>query len=520
MAASFDVIVIGGGTNGLVAATVLARRGRRVLLLEQGPQVGGEARAAEFAPGFRAPPSALDQGWLPPAVAAALGATLPAFEAGTVSTGVALGDGAFLTLEAAPAAAADAIRRFDARDAERWPTFAARLRKLAGFLEALYVLPPPDIDTTSPRDILSLLGLGRKFRALGREDMIELLRVLPMAVQDLADDWFNAAPLKAAIAAAGVQDIRQGPRSAGTSFVLLHHLTGAVPGAVRRSGWWRDGPDALVRVVEGAAIKSGVTVRTGSRVTGIAVRDDAVSGVVLASGEEIGAAAVLATLDPAHTIRLVDPVWIGPEVLHAFGNIKFRGVRATVCYGLDGDPGIPGGEAPVSLTGSCVALEQAYDAAKYGAVSARPHVTVTVPTRRWPGLAPSGQHVLVAHVQWAPHALRTGPWDSATRDALADAATNVIEDAAPGFGARVKHRSVMSPADLESRYGLTEGSVGHGELTLDQVLFMRPIPGYGRYRMPVRGLYLGGAGAHPGPGVLGGPAWLAARALLADGTGK
>lgn len=520
MTASFDVIVIGGGTNGLVAATVLARRGRRVVLLEQGPQVGGEARATEFAPGFRAAAGSLDQGWLPPAVATALGITPPAFEAGTVSTGVALGGGEFLTLGTAPAAAADAIRRFDVRDAERWPAFAALLRKLAGFMEALYVLPPPDIDTTSAGEILPLLGLGRKFRALGREDMIELLRVLPMAVQDLVDDWFNADPLKAAIAAAGVQDIRQGPRSAGTSFVLLHHLTGASPGAIRRNGWWHEGPDALVRVLEDAAAKAGVTVRTGSAVAGIAVRDDVVSGVVLASGEEIPATAVLSTLDPAHTIRLVDPVWIGPEVLHAFGNIKFRGVRATVCYGLDADPGIVGGEAAVSLTGSLVALERAYDAAKYGAVSERPHVTVTVPTRRWPGLAPSGQHVLVAHVQWAPHALRNGTWDAATRDALADAATKVIEEAAPGFTARVKHRVAMSPADLEARFGLTEGSVPHGELTLDQVLFMRPVPGYGRYRMPVRSLYLGGAGAHPGPGVLGGPAWLAARALLADGKGK
>jgi len=520
MSATFDVIVIGGGTNGLVAATVLARRGRRVLLLEQGPQVGGEARPMEFAPGFRAAPSALDQGWLPPAVAAALGIPVPAVESGSASTGVALGGGEFLTLALAPGPATEAIRRLDAGDADRWPAFTARLRKLAGFMEALYVLPPPDVDTRSPGEILPLLGLGRKFRALGREDMIELLRVLPMAVQDLADDWFTSAPLKAAIAAAGVQDIRQGPRAAGTSFVLLHHLTGAAPGAVRRSGWWREGADALVLVLEDAARKAGVTTRTGTAVAGIAVRDDAVSGVVLASGQEISATAVLSTLDPAHTIRLVDPVWIGPEVLHAFGKIKFRGARATVCYGLEADPGIAGSEAVVSMTTTSVALERAFDAAKYGAVSERPHVTVTVPTRRWPGLAPAGQHVLVAHVQWAPYALRDGTWDAATSDALADAATRMIEEAAPGFGARVKHRVTLSPADLEARYGLTEGSVAHGELTLDQVLFMRPIPGYGRYRMPVAGLYLGGAGAHPGPGILGGPAWLAARALLVDGKGK
>jgi phytoene dehydrogenase-like protein len=521
MPGSFDVIVLGGGTNGLVAATVLARQGRKVLLLEDGERLGVDVHADEFAPGFRAPMLTLDQGWLPPPVAAAVGVTPPARVSGASSTGAALGGGEFLTLPSATGAAADAIRRFSARDAERWPAFTARLRKLAGFLEALYVLPAPDLDTTSVREVLPLLGLGRKFRALGKEDMVEVLRVLPMAVQELVDDWFESEPLKAAIAAAAVQDIRQGPRSGGTSFILLHHLTGAEPGALRRNGWWREGPDALVAVLEAAARGAGVTLRADGRVASIAVRDDAVAGVVLASGEEIGAQAVLSTLDPSHTLlRLVDPVWLPPEVLHPLGTVKYRGARATVCYALEGDPGIPGADVPVSLTPTTTALERACDASKYGAVSERPHLTVTVPTLRWPGLAPSGQHVLVAHVQWAPYQLRQGAWDSGTTAALAASASCVLEEAVPGFSARVRHQVALSPADLETRYGLTEGSVPHGELTLDQILFMRPIPGLGRHRMPVAGLYLGGAGAHPGPGVLGGPAWLAARALLDDRKGK
>jgi phytoene dehydrogenase-like protein len=521
MTASFDVIVIGGSTNGLVAATVLARQGRKVLLAAQGATVGGDAVPHEFGPGYRVAPDTLDQGWVPPGVLSALGIAAPEVSFADTAAAVHLGGGEFLQVSADPARAVEAIRRHSARDAERWGPFTGRLRKLAGFLESLYQLPPPDIDTTSLSEIVPLIGLGWKFRALGREDMVELLRVLPMSVQDLLDDGFECEPLKAAVAAGAVRDIQQGPRSAGTSFVLVHHLTGAPAGAVRRTARWRDGPDALARRVEEAARAAGVTIRTSSPVARIEVRDDAVSGVVLDSGEEIRASAVVSTLDPVRTLLgLVDPVWLDPEVLRAVGNIKLRGSRTTVLFGVEGDPGIPG-DGVVSLTPSTVALEQAYDAAKYGEVSGGPHVTLAVPTRWWPALAPDGHHVVAAHAQWTPFHLRDPDgWTPARRDTLADRVTRALDAAAPGFSGRIRHRAVLSPVDLEARYGLTEGSVTHGELTLDQVLSMRPIPGYGRYRMPIAGLYLGGAGAHPGPGVLGGPAWLAAKALLADHKNK
>ena len=521
MTASFDVIVIGGSTNGLVAATVLARQGRKVLLVAQGAATGGDAVPQEFGPGYRAAPNTLDQGWVPPGVLSALGVALPEVTFAETAAVVHQGGGEFLQVSADPARAAETIRRHSARDAERWGPFTVRLRKMAGFLEAHYQLPPPDIDTTSLAEIVPLIGLGRKFRALGREDMIELLRVLPMSVQDLLDDVFEYEPLKAALAAGAVRDIQQGPRSAGTSFVLVHHLTGAPPGAVRRTARWRDGPDALVRRLEEAARAAGVTIRTSSPVARIEIRADAVSGVVLDSGEEIRARAVVSTLDPVRTLLgLVDPVWLDPEALRAVGNIKLRGSRTTILFGVEGDPGIPG-DGVVSLTPSTVALEQAYDAAKYGEVSTVPHVTLAVPTRYWPAQAPDGHHVVAAHVQWTPfHVRDPDGWTAARREALAESVTRALEAAAPGFSARVRHREVLSPVDLEARYGLTEGAVTHGELTLDQVLSMRPIPGYGRYRMPLAGLYLGGTGAHPGPGVLGGPAWLAARALLADSKSK
>ena len=515
MTATFDAIVIGAGLNGLVASAALGKAGLKVLLVERGSAPGGEARSSEFAPGFRAVPLALEPGWLPPAVIRGL--DLTGLELDYADSAVTVAGGNPLQLSRDPARAAEAIRRHSARDADRWPAFTAQLRNLTSFIEALYQLPPPDLDTTSLSELGPLLGLARKFRGLGRRDMTELMRVLPMSVRELAEDWFESEPLLAAIASGGIKDIRQGPRSGGTAFVLLHHLVGLPAGAIRGTGYWRGGSDALANTLETVARRNEVTIRTAAAVERILVRDDRVTGVALASGEEIGARVVLSTADPAHTVlKLVDPVWFDPEFLRAIRNIKYRGARATILYALDGLPEIPGADGIVTLSPSLESIERACDAAKYGAVSERPHVEFTVPSLRWPALAPEGKQVMVAHAQYAPYRLREGTWDAERREALGRRVTQLIGEAVPGFGSRVLHQVTLTPKDLEDRYGLTEGAVTHGELTLDQILFMRPVPGSGRYALPVEGLYLGGAGAHPGPGILGGAGWLAAKRVIAD----
>ncbi len=522
-AAGYDAIVIGAGANGLVAAATLARSGKRVLLLDRAERIGGSSLSREFAPGFRAPASE-DCGWLPPDVARELELGKLPSVAPDVAVGVSAGGGELLSLHRDPARAAEAIRRHSPRDAERWAPFAARLAKLAGFLEALYRLPPPDIDTKALGELFALFGLGRKFRALGRIDMAELLRVLPMAVQDLLDDSFESDSLKAAIAAGGVRDLRQGPRSGGTTFVLLHYLVGAPVGSVRARAWWRDGPDAFTAAAELAARRHGVTTRTGADVARVLVRDDAVHGVALTGGEEISSPVVLSTADPARTLLdLVDPVWLDPEFLHAVRQIKFRGCTAVVHYAVDRLPELShAGDsrqalaAVVSLTPTMESLERAYDAAKYGDVSREPHVEINVPTLRWPALAPEGKHVLVARMQYAPYRLRDGDWDDDGARMLANSVSAAIARIDPRFADSVLHQAVSTPRDLETRHGVTEGDVTHGALMLDQILFMRPVAGWGRYALPVDGLYLGGAGAHPGPSVLGGPGWLAARRILSD----
>jgi phytoene dehydrogenase-like protein len=437
-----------------------------------------------------------------------------------------MGQRSILTLPRDAARAAEELRRHSPADAERWPVFAALLHRLAGFLATLYEIPAFDIDTTSSRDLLAMLGAGRRLRRLGRDDMIEFLRLMPMSIDELVDDWFEHPALKAAVAAGGIHNLRQGPRSGGTTFVLLHQLTGAPHGALRDAGWWRAGPGAFMRAAEEAARRHGVTIRTGAAVARIEVRDDAVAGVVLDTGEEIAARRVISTADPARTLLgMVDPVWLDPEFLLAVRNIRFRGATAAVLYALDALPDFGEHDARsllsgvVSLTRTVVDLEVAADAAKYGRVSERPHVELTMPSCRWAdaGLAPAGHHVLVASAQSVPWELRAGDeWNAARRDALAGSVTSAIECAAPGFSERVLHRAVFTPRELEESFGLTEGAATQGELTLDQILFMRPVPGWGRYAMPIRGLYLGGAGTHPGPGVAGGAGWLAADRVLRE----
>jgi phytoene dehydrogenase-like protein len=486
----YDAIVIGAGSNGLTAAAVLAKKGRKVLVLESATEIGGMRRAIEIAPGFRTPLHG-DPGWAPPSVVQALGLRPPTITPpGLTGSPSGLRPGYELLM---------------------------RLHRFAGVLEALYQLTPPDIDTTSPTEIVPLLRVAMKTRALGREDMIEFMRVMPMSIQDLLDDAkVDDAVMHAAIAAAAVRDLRQGPRSAGTTFNLLHSMVGGSPGTFSRSARGVDGPISFTASAERVAREKGVEIRLGTRVERILVADDAVTGVVVVGGEEIQAPVVISTADPKRTMfGLVDPVWLDPEFMLAVKNLKMRGCAAFVLYAIGGRD-LPkfSTDGIQSLTLSSVAIEKAADAAKYGEISENPHVEIFSASTYWKGMAPDGKAVVAARVQYAPYALKSGAWDRAAADALGAKVTAAISRAYPGFDGRVEHRVVLTPRDLEEKFGVTEGALTHGEMTLDQILFMRPVPGWGHYEMPIRGLFLGGAGAHPGPGVLGGAGLLAARAAL------
>lgn len=502
-----DALVIGAGVNGLATAAVLAKSGLRVLVVERRETAGGCYRTDEIGPGFRCDTVFHDVGWVPPALVRELGLSLPLVRPDPALV-APLPQGGSLALSSEPRLAAEAIRRLSPRDAERWPEFATLVGKLAGFLEELYSQAAPRPPGEKLADLARLADLGFRLRGLGRRDMVELLRVVPMSVAELLDDWFEADALKGALGALGVRGIRHGPRSGGTGFLFLHHMVGG--------GWRvvRGGMGRVAAVMEAAARGHGAEIRTAVEVQEIVVRGGRATGVLTADGGELSAGFVVSALDPRRTLLgLVHPAHLDPEFAHAARHVRLRGAVAKVNLALDALPDIdaPPGSAIV-VAPNLDHLERAADDAKYGRTSSRPFSVIRIPSLLDPSLAPAGKHVMSVWVQYVPYGERTT--DNGQR--LADAVIATLEEYWPGFSSRILHQQVLTPHDLEREYGLTEGCLYHGEMGLDQILFMRPVPGWAHYRTPIRGLYLCGPGTHPGGGLFGASGWLAAQAVFND----
>lgn len=516
---AFDVVVVGGGVNSLAAAAYLARGGSKVLVCERRASVGGSASTHEMEPGFRVDACRHDLGWIPPRMVRELALETHGLRMLPVTRRVAArgDDGEVLTF--GPAGPdLDALRALSPRDAARWPAFAAEVEALAGFLEQLYAAPVPDVDLAAPGDLATGLRLALKFRGLGRRYMVEVLRVLPMSIAEWLDDWFECPLLKGALASRGIAHTSLGPRAAGTAFVFLHHHVGRRAGALGGALAPMGGVGAFAAALESAARAAGAEVRCGADVRRIVVKGGAVAGVELASGAVITATRVVSGASPRHTfLELCDPATLAPEFVHAVSRIRYRGAFASVNLTLSGRPAMPRDEtAGIVVAPTTDYLERAADDAKYGRVSTRPFISARLPSLLDDTLAPAGKHVLSAHVQYAPYHLREGRWDDAGREALGDRVMDTLERYLPGLKALVRQRQVLAPPDFEREYGLPEGHVYHGEMALDQALFMRPVPACSHYRSPVRGLYVCGPGAHPGGGTAGAAGINAARAVLAD----
>jgi len=481
-------VVIGAGVNGLVAARYLARAGHRVLVLERRPEDD----------------ALYEVGWVPEFIARDLALTNELrIEQPDPWMATPLPQGGALELWRDVSTSVEAIRRVSTQDAVKWPAFCERMGRLSQVLKMLYAAPPPDVLSGDLSELIQLAGLGLKVRRMGKQGIVDLLRVLPMSVAELLDDWFETDALKAVLGGAGVMHLRQGPKAGGTAFSMLHHHVGSSPGVFRPP---RSNVGAVLRT---SSVGAGIEVRRGesAQVTGLAVKSGRVTGAVLASGDEVATDLVVSSASPRATLLgLVDPAWFDPDFIRAVRHIKCRGVVAMVRLELEKAPGF----TRLSVAPSLDHLERAYDDAKYGRVSQAPYVEAETA-----GQFGNGRHVIEVRVQYAPHELSDGQWDQPRRRALGERVVGALASHVPELEAS-RVEEVLAPPDLEARYGFPEGHAYGGELTLDQILFMRPVPGWARYRTPIGGLYLCGAGTHPGGAIAGASGAHAARAALAD----
>lgn len=523
MSESYDAIIIGGGHNGLVAAATLAQAGKRVLVLERRAVLGGAAATEEIFPGYHVNTGAGDAALFQGEIIRALGLENHglAFRESPALLFAPQPDGPALTIWQDEKQTAIDLATFSPHDAGRFPAFKAQVEQIATVLRGMVNLTPPDLSALRRGDALAWGPLALRLRRMGGDDMMELFRVLPMAVQVYLDEWFENEALKGALGGSAIIGTTLGPRGAGTNLLFFYQNMGGLLAHRFVAG----GIGRLSESLAVAARAAGAVVRTNAAVSKILIGGDVeprAEGVRLESGEEIRAGSVLSGADARRTLLgLAGPQYLDPEVMRQVRNIIYRGSTAKVDLALDGLPEFRGQTSTEQLSGririgpSLDYLEKAYDAAKYGRISEQPYLEMVIPTLHDPSLAPAGKHSLSITVQYAPYHLREGDWET-HKDTLLKTVLNTLAAYAPGTQGRILHSRVTTPLDWESEYGLTEGSIFQGQMSLDQLLVMRPIPGWSRYETPIKNLYLCGSGAHPGGGVTGAPGYNAARAVLGN----
>jgi phytoene dehydrogenase-like protein len=524
MAERYDAIVVGGGHNGLVTAAYLARAGMRVCVLERRDVLGGAAVTEEIVPGFRFSVASYVVSLLRPEIVREL--ELPRHGLEILPL-----DGTFTPLEGDylwrlndHARTLRELRRWSLSDAEAYDEYGIAMAQMARFVKPILSAVPPDQGRIDPRQWLPLRTLGRSFAELPRRLKDAFIQLMTMSAADFLDQWFETDPLKATMSASGIIGTFQGVRSPGTAYVLLHHYMGEIDGAFRAWGIPRGGTGGVSLAIASAARALGAEIRTEAEVARIDVFAGRATGVTLTSGEELEAGAVLSSADPRVTFTgLLEPGTLDPEFAADLARYKFRGSSGKVNLALDGLPEftcLPGrGEhlrSAISFSPSVDYMERAYDDAKYGRFSARPYIDMIIPTLVDPAMAPPGKHVMSCFVQYAPYHLAGAEWDDPARERFGDTVIDTIAERAPNIRDLIVGRQVLTPLDIERRIGLTEGNIFQGELSLEQLFFNRPVPGWARFRTPVEGLWICGSGAHPGGGLMGAPGRIAALELLRE----
>ncbi len=520
----YDAIVIGGGHNGLIHAAYLARAGRKVLVLERRHVVGGSAVTEEVFPGFKYSVCSYVVSLLRPEIIRELDLPRHGLEIlpldGTLTP---MPSGDYLWRVNDHAKTRREIARHSKVDAEAYDEYGKAMVEMGRFVKPILTMTPPDPMSLDRGGLTDLLALGRRFRALSDQDKYNQIQLMTMSAVDFLDQWFETDVLKATMAASGIIGTFLGVRSPGTAYVLLHHYMGEIDGAFRSWGLSRGGTGAISEACAAAAREAGAEIRTNTAVSRIIVKDGTAVGVVLASGDYLTATVVSSSVDPHVTfLTMVGAEHLPDEFVSDVRRYKFRGSSGKVNLALDALPDfkcLPGPgphlRGAISVSPSVDYMERAYDDAKYGRYSRRPYIDMVIPSLTDPSVAPPGKHVMSCFVQYAPYHLKEGTWDE-QREAFGNTVINTIAELAPNIKDIILHKQVLTPLDIEREFGLTEGNIFQGELTLEQLFFLRPAPGWARYRTPVRNLYMCGSATHPGGGIMGAPGRNAAGRVLKE----
>src|SRR5437868_3917410 len=520
----YDCIVIGGGHNGLVNAAYLARAGRRVLVLERRHVLGGASVTVEVFPGFKFSVCSYVVSLLRPEIIRELDLPRHGLEILPLDgTFTPMPSGDYLWRVNDHAKTRRQIARHSRLDAEAYDEYGKAMIEMAQFVKPIMSMTPPDPTSLNPKGLMDLLFLGRRFQHLPAEDKYNQVQLMTMSAVDFLDQWFETDVLKATMSASGIIGTFLGVRSPGTAYVLLHHYMGEIDGAFRSWGFVRGGTGAISNAIASAAREAGVEIRSEAPIARIIIESGQAKGVVFENGDEIRASVVSSSVDPRLTfIKMAGAENLPSDFVDDVKRYKFRGSSGKVNLALDALPDfkcLPGAgphlRGAISISPTVEYMERAYDEAKYGRFSRRPYIDIVIPSLTDPSIAPPGKHVMSCFVQYAPYNLKEGTWDE-KREEFGDTVIETIAEHAPNIKDIILHSQVVTPLDLEREFGLSEGNIFQGELTLEQLFFLRPAPGWAQYRTPIKNLWMCGSATHPGGGIMGAPGRNAALQLLKD----
>jgi phytoene dehydrogenase-like protein len=520
---AYDAVIIGGGHNGLVAAAYLARAGLKVVVLERRHVLGGAAVTEEVFPGFRFSVASYVVSLLRPEIVRELALPEHGLEILPLDGTFTPLDDDYLWRVNDHGRTMRELRRWSASDAEAYEEYSRLMFEMARFVKPILSMAPPDPGRLDPREWLPVARLARAFNGLSLEQRAVFIQLMTMSAADFLDQWFETDPLKATMSSSGIIGTFQGIRSPGTAYVLLHHYMGEIDGVLRAWGIPRGGTGAVSEAIASAARSFGAEIRTETAVEHFLTRGDEVTGAVTSAGDEVTGRVTLSSLDPQQTfVRLLPSGLLDGSFLEEVARYRYRGSSGKVNLALDGLPEftcLPGQgdhlRGAISFSPSIDYMEQAYDDAKSGRFSRRPYIDMVIPTLVDPSMAPPGKHVMSCFVQYAPYRLVEGDeWDDGRRDAFGETVVDTIAERAPNIRELILHMQVLTPKDIEDQFGLSEGNIFQGELSLEQLFFNRPVPGWARYQTPLRNLWMCGSATHPGGGIMGASGRLAALQVL------